>query len=188
MKTDLKSIDLTQFMVHEHTINGEVVYLVQPQHIGANFTQANKYFRSSVWNTSGELVSAAFPKFVNWGENPDNFPVPKSLKGTTLTEKIDGCCDGNIILITEDGNKTIKEICETKYKGKVTGYNHALDKEEMTSVISHSIQDNNQDWYELEFETGKIILTGNHLVYLPELKCYRRVDQLKGDEKIMLKK
>ena len=90
MKIDLQSIDTTQFMVHQHILNGEVLYLVQPQHIGAKWTQANKVFRSSLWNNDGELVSAGFPKFTNWGENPDNFPVPTSLKDSVLMEKLDG--------------------------------------------------------------------------------------------------
>ncbi len=30
------------------------------------------------------------PKFTNWGENPEAFPVPQSLKNTTVVEKIDG--------------------------------------------------------------------------------------------------
>ena len=42
------------------------------------------------------------------------------------------------------------------------------------------------NWFEIELENGtKIKLTGNHKVYLPELKCYRRVDELKGDENIL---
>lgn len=90
MKIDLQSIDTTQFMVHQHLLNGEVLYLVQPCHIGAKWLQSNKIFRSSLWNNDGELVSAGFPKFTNWGENPDNFPVPTSLKDTVLMEKVDG--------------------------------------------------------------------------------------------------
>lgn len=91
MKINLETdIDRTQFMVHQHLLNGEVLWLVQPQFIGAKWTQANKIFRSSLWNNDGELVSAGFPKFTNWGENPDNFPVPKSLDDTTIVEKLDG--------------------------------------------------------------------------------------------------
>lgn len=106
MKIDLESIDTTQFMVHEHILNGEVVYLVQPQHIGAAWNQENKVFRSSVWNSNGELVSAGFPKFTNWGEKPEHFPTPESLKNATVVEKVDGSLlvvskyKGNIILRT----------------------------------------------------------------------------------------
>lgn len=106
MKINLQDIDQSQFMVHPHVIGGQTVYLVQPQHIGAKFTQANKHFRSSVWDYEGNLVSAGFPKFTNWGENPDNFPVPTSLKNTTVVEKLDGSLlivskwNGNLILRT----------------------------------------------------------------------------------------
>lgn len=64
--------------------------MVQPNHVGCKWTQQNKHFRSSVWNWEGELVSASFPKFVNWGENPENFPVPTSLKHCSITTKLDG--------------------------------------------------------------------------------------------------
>lgn len=106
MKIDLNAIDQEQFMVHPHIVNGETLWLVQPQHISAKWRQDNKHFRSSVWNDEGELVSAGFPKFVNWGENPENFPVPNSLKNTNIVEKLDGSLlivskyKGNIILRT----------------------------------------------------------------------------------------
>lgn len=93
-------------MVHENIMDGQALYLVQPQFIGTKWTQANKVFRSSVWDSNGELVSAAFPKFMNWGENPEHFPVPSSLKNTRIMEKIDGSLlivskwNGQVILRT----------------------------------------------------------------------------------------
>lgn len=38
-------------------------------------------------------------------------------------------------------------------------------------------------WYSIELADGKKIrITGNHPIYLPKLKCWRRVDELKeGD-------
>ena len=77
-------------MVHEHILNGEVVHLIQPQHIGVSWTQDNKHMRSVVVNYDGEVISASFPKFTNYGENPEHFPVPTSLKNTTVVEKLDG--------------------------------------------------------------------------------------------------
>ena len=90
MKIDLSLIDLTNFMVHNHAVGDETVFLVQPQFIGAKWSTENKIFRSSVWNAEGEPVSLGFPKFVNWGENPDVFPVPTSLDRCQLVEKLDG--------------------------------------------------------------------------------------------------
>ena len=114
MKINISSIDESQFMKHQHIINGQSCWLVQPQHIGAKFTQANKIFRSSLWNDEGELISAGFPKFTNWGENPDNFPVPTSLKNTTMVEKVDGSLlivskyKGNYILRTRGTSDATK--------------------------------------------------------------------------------
>ena len=90
MKIDLDTVDRESFMVHEHSLNGEIVYLVQPKHIGAKWKNDNLHFRSSVWNYNGELISASFPKFFNWSEQPDLSPVPNSLKNTTVVEKLDG--------------------------------------------------------------------------------------------------
>ena len=90
MKIDLSKIDREQFMVHEHVLNGETVVLVQPCHIGAHWTRDNLIFRSSVWTTDGELISASFKKFFNDQEQPDLDPLPKDIRFGSLLEKIDG--------------------------------------------------------------------------------------------------
>ena len=90
MKIDINNIDTENFMSHDHFINGEVVTLIQPKNIGTKWTQENKHLRSSVWNHEGELISAGFPKFTNFGENPEHFPVPQSLTNCTVVEKLDG--------------------------------------------------------------------------------------------------
>ena len=90
MKIDLSQIDETMFTVNPHLIAGETCYLVGPQNMGCSWTQENKIFRSSVWNADGELISAGFPKFVNWGEKPEVFPLPQSLKNAVVVEKLDG--------------------------------------------------------------------------------------------------
>jgi hypothetical protein len=77
-------------MTHDHVVNGHVLTLVQPNHIGVKWTQKNKIFRSSVWDSEGNLVSAGFPKFTNFGESPEEFPVPSSLTNTVIVEKLDG--------------------------------------------------------------------------------------------------
>lgn len=90
MRIDISKIDREQFMVHPHEVAGEVAYLVQPQHIGAAWSIENTIFRSSLWNERGELISAGFKKFVNWGEKPEVFPVPTTLEGAEFIEKLDG--------------------------------------------------------------------------------------------------
>ena len=90
MKIDLNSVDVENFMMHSHVVGTEAVYLIQPIHIGAKWTWDNRIFRSSVWNSQGELISASLPKFTNWGENPEHFPVPSSLDNLTFVQKVDG--------------------------------------------------------------------------------------------------
>lgn len=90
MKIALDQIDTNFFMVHQHVVNGEVLHLVQPQHIACPWSVQNKIFRSSVWNNDGELVSAGFCKFPNLHEKPDVFPVPTNLKNAVVTSKLDG--------------------------------------------------------------------------------------------------
>ena len=91
MKIDLQAVrNDTNFMVHEHFIGDTPVYLVQPVHIGAAWSANNLIFRSSVWTADGDPVSLSFKKFANFGEKPEVFPVPTSLNGCKLMEKIDG--------------------------------------------------------------------------------------------------
>ena len=90
MKINIENINKNQFMMHEHILNGEIVHLIQPQHVGVSWTQDNKHMRSVVVNYEGEVISAGLPKFTNWGENPEHFPVPTSLRNCTVMEKLDG--------------------------------------------------------------------------------------------------
>lgn len=133
-----------------------------------------------------DIVFMAMKRFFNYGEALDLTSDIDYSRAIAL-EKIDGCCDADSILETEDGPKTIREICEEKYCGKVRAFNLETEEECFTPVEGHSIQDNNNDWYEIELENGLLIrLTGNHKVYLPELGCYREVKNLQGDEGILL--
>ena len=90
-------------MVHEHILNGEVVHLIQPQHIGVSWTQDNKHMRSVVVNYEGEIISAGLPKFTNYSENPEHFPVPTSLRNCTVVNKL----DGSLLIVSKYKNQFI---------------------------------------------------------------------------------
>lgn len=106
-----------------------------------------------------------------------------------VTEKLDGCLDGNTIIETETGHMTIRDICETNYSGKVKSYNVETDCVEYRKVKNVFINTpSSHQWYNIALENGtEIKLTGNHRVWLPELLCWRRVDDLNGDEVFLLK-
>lgn len=105
MKIDLTSVDQEQFMMHTHLIGDEMVTLIQPRHIGAVWDGINDIFRSSVWDMDGNLISASFKKFVNWGEKPHIYPVPTNLAGAHLMEKVDG---STLIFSRWKGNTIIR--------------------------------------------------------------------------------
>jgi len=90
MKMDFSKFDMEQFSTKDGLFCGHDAVLVTPCNMGCDWTQQNKIFRSSVWSMDGVLLSAGFPKFVNWGENPEVFPVPTSIKDTHIIDKIDG--------------------------------------------------------------------------------------------------
>ena len=98
-----------------------------------------------------------------------------------ISAKIEGCVSEDTIVITENGEKTIKEIYDTQYNGKVLSYNEQKEALEMKEIISASKKptDKNTIWYELETDEGtKLKITGNDKLYLPKLKCYRTVDDI----------
>jgi RNA ligase (TIGR02306 family) len=119
----------------------------------------------------------------------------------TATEKLDGCLDENTILETEDGEKSIKEVCETRYKGKIKSFD--LDKNEIVwkNVLNHSIEENDpviktrlinklrpKHWYKIILENGKeIMLSENHEIWISNLLCWRRADELDSTEEFLLK-
>lgn len=134
-------------------------------------------FRKSDW----KAVCVPFFRFYNQVES---YSDKLDWSTTSIQEKVDGCLDAETKLETEDGAKTIKEICDIKYSGKVLAFNFIDNKIVFTEIIGHSVEENNNDWYELEVEDGKKIkFTGNHKVWLENLNCYRCVRDLKeGDE------
>ena len=90
MKINLNNIEL--FNAASHMIGDEECFLVIPQHIGCKWNKQNMIFRSSVWNSEGELISAGFKKFFNWGEQPDLVRHPDNMKKVSMPEKMDGSC------------------------------------------------------------------------------------------------
>jgi hypothetical protein len=138
MKIDLNKVDRTQFMVHEHILNGEIVHLIQPQHVGVSWTQDNKHMRSVVVNYEGEVISAGLPKFTNWGENPDNFPVPNSLRNCTVMEKL----DGSLLIVSKyKGQYILRTRGTVDASTMANGHELELFKEKFLKRLTHATPD-----------------------------------------------
>jgi hypothetical protein len=138
MNYDISTIDQNQFDVIPHLIAGETCFLVVPQRMGVVWTQQNKVLRSSVWNSDGELISAGFPKFVNWGENPEVFPVPTSMRGATVVEKL----DGSLLIVSKYRGQHIIRTRGTVDATKLdNGFEIEIFKQKHALVLHHDSSD-----------------------------------------------
>lgn len=90
MKIKLENLNEEVFKKRTHVVSGELVHLICPSHVGVDWSDSTLHLRSSVWDDEGNLISAGFPKFFNWGERPMLSPVPVSLKSAEVVEKMDG--------------------------------------------------------------------------------------------------
>jgi hypothetical protein len=113
-----------------------------------------------------------------------------------VSPKIDGCLSGDSLIKTKElGYIPIKSIVDGKLDCSVASLNVITNRVEYKKVLNFfknkggdtpEVSSSDVVWYEIETETGaKLRLTGNHKVFLPDLQCWRRVDQLSGDEKLM---
>jgi hypothetical protein len=107
-----------------------------------------------------------------------------------IQPKLDGCVSGDTLIKTKEyGYKTIKWLVENHIKCKVLSRNKngRLEYKSISSYFQNKLIRENTQWYEIELERGeKLTITGNHPVYLPDFDCWRRVDQLEGNENLML--
>jgi hypothetical protein len=90
MNINLEDIDTTSFNIKKVNIIDEECSLITPKIIGAKWNATNLHFRSSLWNSEGQLISASFPKFFNMNEHNELLQFPTDLDGCCAIEKMDG--------------------------------------------------------------------------------------------------
>ncbi len=157
-----------------------------------SWNDVNIWCRGMVFDvgcTPPRCVAVPMKKFWNVGQRPETSPEALAALGdpVDVREKIDGCCDGDTVILTDKGEMTIREVCESDFIGKVLSFNVDTQSQEYKDVLNTSIISQTDNWFELELDDGtKVHLTGNHRVWLPQMLCYRRVDELNGDEQILL--
>lgn len=106
--------------------------------------------------------------------------------------KLDGCVSGDMAVDTDEGRFTLREVVEQGKGTAVLSYNISKKQVEYKKILGR--YKNGQDiqnpgihrWFKITLSDGKVLkLTGNHRIFLPELKCWRRVDELSGTEKVL---
>ena len=143
-----------------------------------------------IWQKHHQNSAGGFPTELISKSDETTIQNQKGVLEKFADEKVNiTCVAADTLVDTVDGQKTIKEIIDTKYSGEVFSYNEKTSIIEPKKILSYSVAPNESDteWFEIELENGKKLqITGNDNVYLPELKCYRKVKDLNGDEKLLL--
>jgi hypothetical protein len=123
-------------------------------------------------------------------------PIPADISGMvegampSFIKKTDEerCLSEECLVMTEWGEKTIKEICENKIRGRVASYNINLDILEYKNIISHSIMDPDKNvWLKIKTKRGKtIILTKEHKIWVSNLNFFKTAKELKIGDKVKI--
>lgn len=106
----------------------------------------------------------------------------------TETVKVHGCVERNTIVNTQEyGDLTIGEIVDKKLECKIKAYDTDIQQVVYVPIADYYLLKNDGVWYDIELENGTTItITGNNPVWIPELQCYRRVDELDGTEHLLV--
>ena len=106
----------------------------------------------------------------------------------SISEKCHGCVDKDTEIETlEHGVMRIQEIVEKKLEVHIKSFNTEKKEVEYAPVEGWYFYADDGDWYELEMEEGtKVMITGNNPVWIPDLQCYRKVEDLKEGDALLI--
>lgn len=104
-----------------------------------------------------------------------------------LIEKTHGCVKSDTIINTlEFGNLTIKEILDKKLNCKILAFDTMSQEKVYVPISDYFYKENDGEWYEIELEDGTVLtITGDNLVWLPELNCYRKTSELAKEDTLL---
>jgi len=164
---------------------------ILPIVVDDNFNENVDSFQVKDWNDGDDVTEwLGVTQYIP----PDPATMGGDAKGELqavgfLVSDEERCLEENTLIETEDGIKSIKEISNIKYTGKVLSYNLETFEKEWKNISNHSIMKNNNDWFCITLENGqRLITTSNHKFYLPELNCFRQLKDLEIGQKLLIKK
>jgi len=134
----------------------------------------------------GSIIRKGFDRFYNLGENGEE---TFDFENAIAFEKADGslCMSEETILLTDYGSKTIKEICDDKFLGKVQAFNHTSKEVIFADIQGHLITENKDNWVEIELDDGrKLVVTENHKIWSESKQKYVAVSDLAVGELMLV--
>ena len=191
---DLDSRKITGYQAIKY-VNGFIEINEPYEDIIYNILDRNLKTRSTA-----SMINKAYPGLIPTFDvalaNPYNDKTAKKVDwqdGWYISRKLDGCLYKDSLIEFENGDVlTIKEVVDNQMDGNIKSYNTNNGKIEYKPITNwmvnlDDISDDNTQWFEIELEDGKLItLTGNHRIWIPELRCWRRADDLNGSETILV--
>lgn len=140
----------------------------------------------------GKIISKMIPDQFNFHVDTKhlikNIHVLQPNDIISISDKWHGCVSENTLIETlEFGKRTIGEIVKNKIQCNIKALDINTGKIIYVSIDQYYHIPNDGEWYEIELEDGnKIEITSNNPVWLPELNCYRRTDELKEGDSLLV--
>ena len=108
----------------------------------------------------------------------------------TITTKWDGCIHPNTIILTENGNRTIYDIINSKsiIETKVLTHNFKNNQDEFVVADSPRVNNNGKIWVDVELENGEIIKTTSDHPFYTINRGWVAACELNEKDEIMQKK
>lgn len=184
----VKDINMEDYLnVDFDTVDGELFVKAYVPPINENCVRGNK-------NNKSHKKEKRFDRIIEWSYHYDTNPLKSNIwkirpnDVVTITNKLHGCVERNTIVDTlEFGKMEIGNIVDNKIDCHIKAFDTSNEKIVYVPIDAHYMIPEDGEWYEIELEDGrKITITGNNPVWIPELNAYRRVDELNGDEFLLI--
>lgn len=198
-KPQIKNIDLSEYILNEEmgigidfdTVCGEKfiqVYIPPIKKIPLRNSQKREKKRQKKVERFERISKDDFAFHYDTNRFDDNIWRIQPTDKVVISSKLHGCVERSTVVDTKEfGKKTIGEIVDKKIDCHIKAYDTETEEIVYVPIDDHYMIPNDGEWYEIELENGKkITITGNNPVWLPVEQCYRRVDELKGDEYFLI--
>ena len=170
-------------------INGEIFCKVYVPPIKASNRQLSKSERRDKKLARFKmLIEGSFRQHYDTAQLNKNMHEFSPEDVVYISNKLHGCVDGGTIINTlEYGDKTIKEIVDNRLQCKIKSYDIENNEVVYVSIDDYYLLKDDGEWYEMELEDGrKLLITGNNPVWMPTLNCYRKAEELKSGDILLI--